>query len=593
MRFYTGLLSSNYFIIRYFFGLSLFLLTQYCFASSTDNKASEVSVTITGISGELLKNSEARLPSFTPDCKVSLDVITKYKRTLKTKLKKSLRALGYYHSTIDIKALQEKGCWRIMVNIIAGKPIRVRTQKIVMMGIGRDEKTFQVLLKKPPYKINDVLNHQYYTSYKKALTEKAQNLGYLKARFEKKQIEINRTKHSASIILHFNTGERFKYGAVTVTQNVLSDEVMRKFLILKAGDRFSSTTLIRQQQILQNSGYYNIVNIRPDFEAIRNKTIPIAIQLIPRKRTGYLARLGYGTDTGFRAKATMERRWTGQSGKRLLITSGLSQRINDINFQLILPRDDPENNSLFYTLGFKQDTNDDVDSKNIKAGILSTSLRSNGWKRTLSLNYLRDITEVDGDIATRSSLTLFGVQYSHVKANNRLFPTKGWRLSFEAEGALDELFSDTTLLQLKAHGKYIHKAGKGRILARTDFGTTFGDSLDNLPKDLRFFAGGNNSIRGFSYESLGEINADGKVIGGKQLIEASLEYEYPVAEKWSLAGFVDAGNAFDAFNLNDVEVGVGMGVRWRSPIGPIRFDIAQPTDDLSDIHLHLSIGPDL
>jgi translocation and assembly module TamA len=594
MHFYMGLLGSNYFIaIRYFWGLGLFLLlTSLSFASSI-NQSKEVSVVLTGITGELLKNAEAHLPRFTLDCHASLEAITRYKRTIKRKLGKSLHALGYYHAKFAIKVIQDKGCLHIAVKVVEGKPVIVQAQNVLITGMGRHEEAFHILLKKRPYQINDILNHQHYTAYKKTFIEKAQELGYLKAHFANKQIEINKLKHSASITLHFHTGKHFKYGLITVIQNVLSENVMRKFIILKTGKRFSSTTLIRQQQILQNSGYYNVVNVRPDFGSISNKTIPITIELTPRKRTGYLARFGYGTDTGFRAKATMERRWTGSSGKRLLITTGLSERINDVNFQLTLPRNDPEHNSLFYTLGFKQDTNDDVDSKSIKAGILSTSMRSNEWKRTLSFNYLQDTTKVEGSPITRSSLALLGIQYSHVEADNRLFPENGWRLRFEAEGAVDQLFSDASLLQLKAHGKYISKVGKGRIIARADFGTTFGDSLDDLPKDLRFFAGGNNSIRGFSYESLGEINTDNKVIGGKQLIETSLEYEHPIFDKWSLAGFVDAGNAFDDFDLSNVEVGIGMGLRWRSPIGPIRFDIAQPVDDLSDTHLHLSIGPDL
>lgn len=594
MHFYIGLVSSNTFTVtRYFGGLSLLLLLiPYSFASLI-NQSSEVNVIISGITGELLKNSEAHLPTFTLDCKASLSAIEKYKQTIRKKLAKSLQALGYYHANIKINELQDESCWKIVISIIVGQPVLVQKQSIVIKGVGQYEKAFQTLIQNPPYKKNAILNHQKYTDYKKKFIAKAQELGYLKAFFEKKQIEINKKTRSASIVLYFNTAERFKYGAITVRQNVLSDEVMRKFLILKAGKRFSSTALIRQQQLLQNSGYYNIINVRPDFKSISNKTIPIAIELTPRKRTGYFARLGYGTDTGFRTKASMERRWIGRSGKRLLINAGLSERINNLDFQLTYPRDDPENNSLFYTLGFKQDTNDDVDSKNIKAGILSTSMRSNKWKRTLSLNYLRDTTDVDGTSVTRSSLTLLGIQYSRVKTDNRLFPEKGWRLRLEAEGAIDELFSDVSLLQLQAHGKYIRKIGVGRFITRADFGTTLGDSLDDLPKELRFFAGGSSSIRGFNYESLGERNANNKVIGGKKLIEVSVEYEYPIVKKWSLAGFVDVGNAFDVFDFNDIEVGVGFGARWRSPIGPIRIDIAQPVDDLSDTHLHFSIGSDL
>lgn len=603
MRFYNGLLSSNRFtikIIKHFLGLSfLCLLPSYVVASALNTAKpipnQEVAVIIKGIKGDLLKNSTARLPTFVPDCRANFAAIVRYKRTIRIKLSKALRALGYYHAKKEIKAVQNQGCWRIMVNIVAGEPVRIVAQTIKMTGVGQHEAAFQQLIKKPPYPTNAIFNHQIYNAYKKSLLEKAQELGYLKARFDKKQVEVNRTTRTANVILHFNTAERFKYGAISIKQSVLSDDVMQKFIILKSGDRFSSTTLIRQQQLLQNSGYYNVVTVRPNFKAMNRRVIPIDIQLTPRRRTGYLARLGYGTDTGLRAKATMERRWTGSSGKRLLINAGLSERINEINLQLTHPRNDPENNSLFYTIGFKQDTNDDVDSRSFKVGVLSTSLRSNQWKRTLSLNYLKDRTDVDGTgtLATRSTLMLMGIKYAHVKADNRLFPERGWRLAFEAEGAVDELLSDVSLLQLQAHGKYIRKVGQGRFITRLDLGTTFGDSLDDLPKELRFFAGGNNSVRGFSYESLGERNVDDKVIGGKQFIETSLEYEHPLVEKWSMAGFVDAGNAFDAFNIDDMEVGIGFGFRWRSPIGPIRIDLAQPIDDLSDVHLHLSIGPDL
>lgn len=604
MRFYNGLLNSNVFavvIIRHFLGLSfLCLLPSYVVASALNSTNSikpnqDIAVIIKGINGDLLKNSTARLPTFVPDCRASFAAIVKYKRTIRIKLGKALRALGYYHAKKEIKAIQNQGCWRIMVNILAGEPVRISEQTVTITGVGRHEAAFQQLIKKTPYPTNAIFNHQTYTAYKKSLLEKAQELGYLKARFDKKQVEVNKTTRTANVMLSFNTAERFKYGAIRIKQDVLADDVMGKFIILKAGDRFSSTTLIRQQQLLQNSGYYNVVTVRPNFKAMSNRVIPIDIQLTPRRRTGYLGRIGYGTDTGLRAKATMERRWTGSSGKRLLINAGLSQRINEINLQLTHPRNDPENNSLFYTIGFKQDSNDDVDSESLKFGVLSTSIRSNEWKRTLSLNYLRDRTDVDGAAtsATRSNLMLMGIKYAHVKADNRLFPERGWRLSFEAEGAVEELFSDVSLLQLQAHGKYIHKVGKGRFITRLDVGTTFGDSLDDLPKELRFFAGGNNSIRGFSYESLGERNIDNKVIGGKQLIETSFEYEHPLVEKWSMAGFVDAGNAFDEFDIDDVEVGFGFGFRWRSPIGPIRIDLAQPVDNLSDVHLHLSIGPDL
>ena len=118
-------------------------------------------------------------------------------------------------------------------------------------------------------------------------------------------------------------------------------------------------------------------------------------------------------------------------------------------------------------------------------------------------------------------------------------------------------------------------------------------NLSRLPKQLRFFAGGDNSVRGYGFESLGERNAAGAVVGGKHLLTGSIEYEHPVRDDWGLALFVDTGNAFNDWDSIDLKTGAGFGARWKSPIGPVRVDVAWPVDDFSDPHLHLNIGPDL
>jgi len=112
----------------------------------------------------------------------------------------------------------------------------------------------------------------------------------------------------------------------------------------------------------------------------------------------------------------------------------------------------------------------------------------------------------------------------------------------------------------------------------------------DLPVSVRFFAGGDNSVRGYGYEELGPTNDEGDVVGGRHLLTGSVEYNHPVVGRWSLAAFMDAGNAFDTFNDYEVFRGVGTGVRWRSPIGPIRVDVARPVDEPGNFRLHISMG---
>jgi translocation and assembly module TamA len=110
---------------------------------------------------------------------------------------------------------------------------------------------------------------------------------------------------------------------------------------------------------------------------------------------------------------------------------------------------------------------------------------------------------------------------------------------------------------------------------------------------VRFFAGGDSSVRGFDFESLGPVDAEGAVIGGSRLAVASIELERSIKPRWSLAVFVDSGNAFDQSGF-DAHTGAGLGARWRSPLGPVRIDVAWPVNDPAHgARLHVSLGPDL
>jgi len=125
------------------------------------------------------------------------------------------------------------------------------------------------------------------------------------------------------------------------------------------------------------------------------------------------------------------------------------------------------------------------------------------------------------------------------------------------------------------------------------FGVTAKSEFDDLPPSVRFFAGGDQSIRGYGYQTLGPKDDQGNVVGGSNLLVASVEYERHVRGNWYGAVFVDAGNAFDALNVN-AAVGVGFGVRWQSPVGPLRIYLAHPMNQ-SDrtIRVHVVLGSDL
>jgi len=146
---------------------------------------------------------------------------------------------------------------------------------------------------------------------------------------------------------------------------------------------------------------------------------------------------------------------------------------------------------------------------------------------------------------------------------------------------------------LDLQAKWISTLGPGRLIARFDIGTTLANDAADLPVSIKYFAGGDQNVRGYQYQSLGPENELGEVVGGKHLFVASAEYDFRVHPDWKLAVFYDTGNAFSEFDDLNLQSSAGIGVRWLSPIGPIRVDLASALDNDNKLRLHITMGPDL
>ena len=216
-----------------------------------------------------------------------------------------------------------------------------------------------------------------------------------------------------------------------------------------------------------------------------------------------------------------------------------------------------------------------------------------GWEETGSIKFLNESFDVSDESAS-TSLLIPGIAYARTWADNTLYTRQGGRVSLELSGAAEGILSDISFSQIVIRGKYIQGFGESnRIITRATVGATEVSDFSKLPSSLRFFAGGDNSIRGFDYESLGPENDLEEVIGGRYLAVGSVEYEHMFVKNWGAAIFTDFGNAFNSWS-DPIEYSVGVGIRWRSPVGLIRVDIANGiSDEDKPFGLHIVIGPDL
>ena len=568
----------------------------FCSIAASVFAAEEVplaKLNITGVSGELKAALEKHLPVSQPVCTASKSEVSDYFQSLKTSLRKGGRALGYYDAVFTSGGKEVNNCWEMNLDIKPGDPVRVVSQFIEVKGAGADERLFRQAMQTPPYQQGDILNHQLYDDFKTQLTEAAETLGYLDAAYEQKSVKVDPLAFQARVNLVLNTGPRYTFGDITVEQDVLGDNLITRFIKIKPGTPFSTESVIEQQQAFQRSGYFSLVDIDVDIKNAKNQQIPVTIKLTRAKRDKYRYKVGYGTDTGPRVKAELQRRWTGDKGRKIEASAQWAQTLSEVKFELIEPRENPDFDSLSYLVDWTYDTADDIQSQSFEFGADYRRKVDSGWEQGLFVNMLIDRTTADGGTPDNSILTLAGIRLAKTQTNNESFATSGWHVNLKAQVAVNNLLSDQSVAQFEVNSKYIFPIGKGRLVNRLDVGMTSAGELEDLPKKLRFFAGGGNSVRGYDFESIGEENSAGSVIGGKNLFAASVEYEHPIKDAWSVAAFFDAGDAFDDWGHMDLQYGIGGGVRYRSPIGPVRVDIGFPDGKFGDATFHLSVGPDL
>ena len=241
-----------------------------------------------------------------------------------------------------------------------------------------------------------------------------------------------------------------------------------------------------------------------------------------------------------------------------------------------------------------KDDFEDTQSNQETIGLGYVTPLANGWKGSVFTKYvLEQFTQ--GNEKGRSELLLPGVNANITRARGGVIPTSGYRYSLSVEAANDTLLSDASFVRLTGNTRWLQSFGKHRLLYGLQLGGILlydSTHLDDIPASLRFFAGGDQSIRGYDYKSLAPRDASNELTGGKYLAVARTEYGYRFAKNWRAALFVDGGSAFN--NSRDkFFLGPGVGLHWLSPIGAVRFDIGVAASEDQQLELHISLGPEL
>jgi len=556
-----------------------------------------VNIIVTGVDDAVANNIRAHLGIARSRCTVPVELLQRRARKTQTEATVALQAFGYYEAQTSISFSSTPECHTAEINVEPGRRMQVKQIALNIEGEAANDPEFEQLLSDLPLREGADLSHGDYSSTKSLIESAAAELGYMEGRFVNSELKVDMESYSATAIIQYQSGERYKLGEIRINQDppILREDLVRRLLEAPVGENYRADQVVRIQDRLSTSSYFQQVEARPRLSETENNTIPVDVSVKPSERHYFSASIGFATDEGLRSRFGYTNRWWNDRGHRLGAEARLSQTEQGISANYQIPREHPSNEWLQITAGARQQDVDTFETQAAKFSIAESKRRPWAVMENRFISISREDFEVGGekDIGT---FLIPGIRWNRRVVDHELYPEHGLDLSFETRGATEALVSETSFIRTSLHAHYLQALAFGfRSFIRGDLGAMWVDQFRSLPPSERFFAGGDNSIRGYDFQELGPVNAFGKVIGGRYLGIVSFELEKHLTGNWGVAAFVDTGNAFGGpGNNTGLKTGAGLGLRWRSPVGPVRVDLAHPLDDDDTlVRFHIRIGPDL
>nr|WP_051234150.1 autotransporter assembly complex family protein [Halomonas halocynthiae] len=545
--------------------------------------------------------------------------------------KTAMRPFGYYAPEVEV-TLQEK---QAKVSIKPGEPVRIQVIDFSIQGDAKSDPSFISALDAYPQKKGDILEHAPYDALREKFTSLSLQKGYFDWDLLEHRMEIRPWENSARLYLDLNSGERYHFGDTLFHGSHIEIERLSNLLPYHTGDFYLASDIAKLSQDLAQTRWFSLISVKPRLDTgqlalppqelgfyneldvngvepspqqpqltsdailaathvmqVGPPSIPIDVVLAPADRHQFEFGVGFSTDVGPRARMSWNQPWVNRYGHSLnhdLYVSGPEQKFTG---EYRMPLKDPLRDSYRLQYGLRNQDNNDIKTLEASVEFGRHWTFANDWEQTI---YLRATYE-DFTLAGEKNQVLLlypGVRWSRSRTKHPNFPTWGDSQQLTLQYSNKAWGSDADFFRLNGDTQWIRMLGdNNRFIARMNVGAIETDDFSNIPSSLRFFAGGDNSVRGYSYESLSPRDSKGRLIGGQQRFVASLEAQRRLTGKWWLASFIDTGDAFTKWAPDDLYTGAGLGVRWISPVGPIRFDVAHPFDNDDNFRIHFAIGPE-
>ncbi len=549
----------------------------------------DVSLKIKGIDGALEDNVNAYLSSIPED---DYSTSLRFQARLEQSITEALNALGYYHAKISYTITKDND--ELIVNIKPGEPVRIKEMDVVISGEAGGDEEFTNLIKKSRLKEGRILNQGEYDALKSGIRNLALQRGYFNGDFKLSRLEVVPELNEANVRLHYDSGIRYHFGTVEILGSQIWEDRVDSLRPFKTGEPYLVSEVGEYNQNLSNTDWFSSVFVEPDLTKLDDgRDLPIKVSLAPAAKNQIETGIGYSTDTGVRGTLKWKKPWVSARGHSFDTALSLSKPEQTITAGYKIPLDDVLHEYYQLQFGLKHLDNRDTESLESNLAVERHWITDGGWHKTLYVRHLYENFS-QGLQEDGVQFVLPGASFSRTRTRGGNMPMWGDKQSVTVEYGDPALLSETRVLRLLGRTSWIRGIGQNhRGLFRLEGGANITDEFEKLSPSLRFFAGGDNNIRGYGYESISPTDSSGALTGAKYMVTSTLEYQYRVHGNWWGAVFYDIGDAFN--KTPEWKSGAGVGIRWASPVGPVSFDFAWGLDAEPDpeFRIHFSLGPEL
>ena len=592
-----------------------------------------ITIAVSGVSDPLRRNVLAYL-SFTRyqgSKQLNQDTIDRLESRVPREVQSALRPFGYYQPTVRSSVTPSgPGNWHVAIAIDTGQPVILRKVDVHVVGPGAGTALFTRITSNLPFHAGEPLNQAEYDGVKADLLRTAATYGYVDATLTHHELLVDPSAHTASIALELDTGVRYRFGATAVEQNAVSEKLVRRYLRYREGDPFDLTEVLRTQFALDDAEYFSDLEVLTGTPDRVNHTVPVTIHAEPSRPNVYSFAAGYATDTGARGIISWQDRRVNSYGHKMSVDLEAAQVTKySLQSRYIIPIGDPAVENLTLSGTVEQRQLADVDARTMSLGPSVTRVTGR-WQTVWFVNGVH----ATGTVQTAASGTVNSANVCipgntqpgtacttnvtiGLPTNDMLVPgvdvasvPKGYLgepmfqhgLFAEIRGSEGAFGSKANFVQIHIQlERVLDLAPKWHLLLRDEAGATVASHFDAMPPVMRFFAGGEGSVRGFAYNDLsptqqyclsGTQICDLAKAGGKDVITGTVEFDRDLPRNFGVAAFFDYGNAFNRFPTR-LEYGAGIGFRVRLPVLTLGVDIGQPLSQSGSPRLYINFSPKL